>query len=145
MRASRLVSLKMARAASIAALAAVGVLAAGTALAGYKTAYTTVGVSKNSDGSGYIAGHLSGARDSADSIQEVGCFLTARTSTGFRAGCRATDATGKSAVCYTTNTTMALPINAISADAAIWVAFDANGNCTEINIYNYSFYPTKAH
>ena len=129
----------------IAALVIAGVLAGGTALAGYKYAYSTVTVAKSYDGSGYAYGHLSGARDSADTMQQLGCSVTNRTTSGFTASCRATDVNGLTGVCTTTSTTMAMPINSASADAAFYITWDGAGKCTEISIYNYSYYPTKAH
>jgi hypothetical protein len=114
--------------------------AIGAATAGYKTSYA---VYVYSDGhSAY--GNLGRARNiTTDNNQYIGCHFRALTGYSY-ATCFARDASGTAyASCYTEDPELKLAARSLTSDGYVQFNGDSNGNCTQIIIYNASYYEPK--
>jgi hypothetical protein len=90
------------------------------------------------------SGSMGTARNSTGNVQQIGCFAGSGTSSFESAGCRATNAAGVTATCFTTNPTAVHIIAALSGDAKIFFAWDqATGTCTAITIDQSSVFAPK--
>src|SRR5690348_7926635 len=96
-------------------------------------------------GSSSFSGSYGAARASADSNQEIGCYVYT-TSQGYVQGaCYAEDASGTFKYCNLLNAAPWISQLAnITPNTYLYVAFDASGNCTEIETQNSSIYPPVA-
>lgn len=119
----------------ILALSATGLGA--TALAGDRTPYRTVTVDPANR---YAAGQLGGARNSADTLQQIGCGVSITASTGDnRFGyCSAVTATGLSAYCWTFDVQFIEIMRSLPGDALVQFNWNANGSCSQLSTRQFS-------
>ena len=112
----------------------VGVLLASamTVLAGSKYTGTVYVTSTHADGT------MGDARNSADSVQDIGCYVET-TGSGYTTYCGATNASGTYGGCSTTNTYMANV--AMGLSPGVNVGFSWSGaTCTLIGVSNFSYW-----
>ncbi|HTJ42276.1 MAG TPA: hypothetical protein VL463_09300 [Kofleriaceae bacterium] len=114
-------------------MAAVILLAAATASAGVRGSWSVV------IGSGWAGGALGTAHNSADSMQ----YLEIQTRKS-SASLYARDATGKSAMCTTTDPALVANARAVNSDSYVMFYWDGAGACTEILIETASQTEPKA-
>ena len=111
-------------------------LAAGVAQAGYRYNYNVV-VSDT-----YVSGPIGGARNSADTLQSIGCYSTA-SATHRYAVCSAQDATGRGKSCSTFDANLIQVAQSLTSDSVVAFGWDATGTCTYITAMTYSQYQPK--
>jgi hypothetical protein len=119
----------------IVGLIAVGCLTASVARAGYHALYS-VSVSQ---GSRYGSGSLPGARYSSDGNQYIGCISVLGSGSPY-ASCYATDASGNSASCMSTDPKYIAAAGTVTPASWIYFTFDQNGNCTLLEVNNASYF-----
>jgi len=114
-------------------------LLVGTAWAGMKAAST---VYINTSGM-YANGMLGASRNTADSVQYIGCYSWAYATGATYATCYARDASSVYASCTTTAAPLVQVVHGLNGDSHLWFSWDASGNCSEIDVYNVSQTPPK--
>lgn len=107
---------------------------ASSAFAGYRDA-TPVYVDGTSR---YAYGYLGTARNSADTIQYIGCSISAGAS-GSYATCEARSPANVTRSCYTANAEMLGAVRMIQDDSFVFFTWDTAGNCTQVFTSNYSW------
>lgn len=84
-------------------------------------------------------GFLGTARNSADAVQQIGCF-----SSGGSATCSGTTATGQSFSCSTSSPTQLAAIHSMTEDSYLLFGWDnATGICEFVYVRNMSYTPPK--
>jgi hypothetical protein len=85
-------------------------------------------------------GSLGSARNSADTVQSIGCYTH-----GSGATCYATDARGQSGSCTTTNAAHLAAIHSMNNDAHLLFAWEngGDGHCEFVIVRNYSYLAPK--
>lgn len=87
--------------------------------------------------SGYARGSMGDARNSADPLQFIGCYIS--SGTGFMVVvCEARTSTGTYKSCATTDANMVAAARSISASSYIFFRWDISGACTAVQVTNYS-------
>lgn len=95
------------------------------------------------------SGSLGSARNSADSIQYIGCHGTLYPNLDANSGsfasttyyCYARNSAGTTAACSVPITTEFFDIYApVAEDSFLQFSWDASGNCTSLRVENYSYY-----
>lgn len=83
-------------------------------------------------------GMLGSARNSADTLQAIGCAISATgiTGTTVRADCEAVNASGSMVHCQTTNAAMVAVAQSISEHSYLSFSFDSSGTCTSVYVAN---------
>jgi hypothetical protein len=121
---------------------ALAVLAAGlmvtTAFAGSKISQP---VSIN-DADKQANGDLGFARNTADTVQYIGCYVN-DTGNGGAGICQARDAAGVTRSCSTTNDFMVDTIKSLKGDSSLYFRWNEDGNCTMVIVRNRSSYAPK--
>ena len=106
-----------------------------------------VTITLNTDGSGSAQGDQLTARNDKSDTALIGCGVRMYSDGGgftFQFGfCQATDASGISAFCSTSDQTLLDGMKGVSDFSFIIFQFDADGNCTEIGNSTQSFYLPK--
>lgn len=120
-----------------AALAALMVATAlcGTASAGDKG---NVPVTLETNSSNQVIrafGMIGSARNSADTKQIIGCFISA-AGTALQAGCEAQNAAGNNTMCLSSNANIVAAVQSVGPDSYIDFSRDASGNCTSLYVAN---------
>lgn len=113
-------------------------LVAAPALAGNRQS-APVTISFSPDGSGSFSGALGDARASGDSSQWIGCAFGAGTSNAPWSYCYAVDAAGHNAWCYANNAPQLQVVGLIGPSSKLTVYFDRSGNCSSIQVDNFSY------
>ncbi len=92
----------------------------------------------------WASGSLGGARNSADANQHIGCRVIGYSVGVATATCYANDATNSTTVTCSSTVASVVQAAATVSDSS-WVRFDwdANGNCTTVNVYNNSYFEPK--
>ena len=112
------------------ALAIAGVLLGSTAaLAGLRTSNQVVIV----DDKSYAIGDLSATSNTSDRTQVLGCS----SEIGF-AVCYATDSTGRSRGCTTSDPEILAVMRSLSGDSTLVFYWDTSGHCTQVYVENSS-------
>ena len=110
--------------------------------AGATSPATNVVISETS-GAGFAYGNLGGVRNSANTVENIGCVSFFR---GFDAhpliGCSATNAAGLSRSCWFT-TTPQEGVGALTDDSFLYFYWDATGACIDVRVINSSRYESK--
>lgn len=88
--------------------------------------------------SGYARGAMGDARNSADTVQFIGCYHSASAGSSVVA-CEAQTASGAYKSCVTTDANMVASARGISAGSYIFFRWDASGACTGVHVTNYSW------
>jgi len=84
-------------------------------------------------------GYLGSARNSADSVQYIGCYTR-----GSNATCTVVNAAGQSGSCSTSNAAQLTAIHSMSSDAYLLFGWDnATGVCEFVYVRNFSYTPPK--
>lgn len=107
-------------------LGIVGVLGGTVALAGPKYGYP-VQVNLTSR---HASGGFGTARNSADSVQYIGCDVYGYTTSVPRVSCYARSAAGTYASCSSTDPNLLAVARSISDDSIVSFNWDASGTCT---------------
>lgn len=120
---------------TVAMIATALTMAAGSAYAGEKgNVPVTLQTSPAGTPTGAF-GMLGTARNSADTLQSIGC-ATSATATTLRADCEAVNAAGTMVHCQTYNAAMVSVAQSISEDSYVSFSFDAAGTCTSVYVAN---------
>jgi hypothetical protein len=109
------------------------VVFAATARAGFKASGVPVILGDHT-----FSGLLGSTRSSSDSAQVVGCAIGGFS--GSWAWCAASDATGKSASCITTDADLIGRLHGITIASNLFVKYDDTGHCTAITVQLSSSY-----
>lgn len=100
---------------------------------------TTVGGQVFIDTAGQVfTGALGSALHSADAMQFIGCFTT-----GSNVYCQARNAAGTLVNCSSNNPTHLEAVKAMGDDSRLYVRYDATGACTQLYVYNYSYWESR--
>jgi hypothetical protein len=87
----------------------------------------------------WSSGSVGSARNSADTTQYIGCQMVIwNGSVSFE--CFARNASGAWGSCYSSNPAFFPVVQSIGPSSFIAWDNDANGNCTQLNVYNSSLY-----
>ena len=121
----------------VAAFVATGVTVI-SAWAGYKGNFP-VYVNTSSRVAG---GALSSARNSADTIQSLGCAVWSLPGTRY-AQCYAEDASGTYVSCMTTDASMIATASTVTGDSTLDFDWDVNHNCTYLSVEQQSYVAPK--
>ena len=89
-------------------------------------------------------GSIGSARNSADSVQYIGCSIEADSSTDPLIACFATDETGTSALCTSSSPRLVAAVQAITSLSFIDFQWDSDQSCTFVYVVNASFNPPLA-
>lgn len=111
----------------------IGTMVAGalatTAIAGFKTGQQVV----IADASKMANGELGTVRNSADTVQYIGCTVQ-----GDAGSCTARNSAGLTRSCSTTETKWLNTMRALDGDSYLTFKWDANGKCTYVSVQNSS-------
>jgi hypothetical protein len=124
----------------IAAAVLVVAAAAPAAWAGYKQVNTVYVDTTNRSGEGA----LGSVRNSADTTQLVGCWISASNTGSLTGYCYARNASGVSGNCTTSSPELISQIRTISGDTYIRFYWDTAGTCTSIFVSNFSSFEPKS-
>ena len=86
-------------------------------------------------------GAVGTARNSADSNQDIYCYVSHATSSGYSILCTATDSAGNSVYCNSTDSNKAIVLGAMTDYSYVFFSYDANHVCTNILVENDSCLP----
>jgi hypothetical protein len=89
-------------------------------------------------------GSIGSARNSADSVQFIGCSIEADSSTDPMIACFATDEIGTSVLCTSSSPKLVAAVQAITSLSFIDFQWDSDGNCTFVYVDSASFNPPRA-
>ena len=89
-------------------------------------------------------GSIGSARNSADSVQFIGCSIEADSSTDPLIACFATDETGTSALCTSSSPRLVAAVQGITSLSFIDFQWDSDQSCTFVYVVNASFNPPLA-
>jgi hypothetical protein len=95
----------------------------------------------------YAAGSIGTARNSADTVQYIGCTVTlSRAGSGNApwAFCAARSTSGSYATCATEDATLVSQIQSIHPNSYIYFNFNNAGDCLSIGTSNFSYYEPVA-
>jgi hypothetical protein len=122
------------------AVVAVAVLAGSGAFAGERLILPVVvdTVGRKAEGA------IGSARNSADTVQYLGCSVSA-TTVGTSIQCVARNAAGTQVQCNSSSPNLITAALSIQTDDYLRFDWDATGTCTAITLHKYSFYEPKAH
>jgi hypothetical protein len=88
--------------------------------------------------SGYARGSMGDARNSADTVQYIGCYHSSMA--GFTvAVCEAQSAAGTYKSCVTTDPNMVATARGITPGSYVFFRWDASGGCSAVQLTNYSW------
>lgn len=136
----------MRRVGVISAAAVAGMAVSAAAGAGPRYGVPGVTIEKNADGSGRFYGTLGGTRNSANTVERLGCTITrfetdpsgpnpARTTI---VSCNARDKNNVSVICTTSNDALGDALDGLANDGLLDFRWNANGACTDITVYESS-------
>jgi hypothetical protein len=110
--------------------------------AGATSPASTVFISETG-GSGFAYGNLGGVRNSASTIENIGCVSYFSSFDGRPLiGCSATNAAGLSRSCWYTTGNQAGVI-ALTDDSLLYFYWDASGTCIDVRVVNSNKYESK--
>lgn len=121
----------------------VGAVAAGVgvAYAGTKAASAAYGVSVSVAGRG-ATGALGQARNNTNNNEYIACQVDSHADGSTSGLCWANDQNNNTVMC-SLNTALAAAARSINPDSYIQFSFDANGDCTALNVQNNSYFAPK--
>jgi hypothetical protein len=118
----------------LASALALGLLGAAAASAGQRTAYVVV----VDDNLRFAGGSLSGAHNSADRVQHIGCFVDRQF-----ISCIARDSAGLTRSCTTSDAAHVATARAINSTSRVSFTWNVDGTCASLTITNSSIVPPK--
>jgi hypothetical protein len=122
--------------------AAATLLASLAAYAGIK-ADLSVSLTKNSDGTAFMAGSLGSTRNSSSPSAQMGCHVAAFAGSTTRiASCFGNDGTSVLS-CSTADPAVVETISSVSGDSLVDINIDAKGTCTTVTVQNESWIAPK--
>ncbi len=119
----------------VAVCAAVG-LAATAAWAGTKVS-ALVYVEPTSR---YAYGSLGSARNSADTVQYIGCYISAYSNGAEYVGCFARNAANTYVSCSSSVPQIINAVRALGGDGYLYFDYDASGACTSVDVRQVSYF-----
>jgi hypothetical protein len=119
-------------------LIATTLLVCSTAFAGRKAAPQLVSINGNA-----AYGSLASARNSPDTVQQIGCQVSQYSSGLSYGACWATDGNGKYVSCSTSNAAMVSMLRTLQGDNTIAFYWDTTGTCTQFLINSSSVLEPK--
>lgn len=90
------------------------------------------------DTKGFAYGDLGYARNTADTVQYIGCSVT-----GVIAVCAARDSTGLTRSCSTSDPDLMALARSLNGDSYLSFSWDGSGFCTTLQVRNYSWLAPK--
>jgi hypothetical protein len=90
------------------------------------------------DGSRFASGSLSGAHNTADRVQLIGCTVGS-----FITHCVARNSAGTTRSCFTSDAALVANARAINSESILSFSWNENGQCTGVNVDNTSRSPPK--
>jgi hypothetical protein len=81
-------------------------------------------------------GGIGAARNSPDTVQELGCQVQASTTLWMV--CRARDAQNNFVSCFSTDPKFVSAAQSVNGDSHLNVMWDGTGKCTQVTVYNES-------
>jgi hypothetical protein len=125
----------MKRKMTVAAVVAGALLAATSAVAGFRSSQEVMVDVTNR----HAQGSLGGARNSADSMQFIGCYTQSVSPfTTIIGQCSARDASGTYVSCSSTAPGFVNMVQSLNGDSSLAFGWDASNTCTSIIIFNNS-------
>lgn len=134
-------------------LTSVALTCAATTIGWAGPRYSPAGVQIVLNGNGgYAEGTLGGSRNSANTVERIGCTVTreetlsasgAVLERGSLVFCVARNAAGRTASCAAESDTLATGLNGLSNDGLLRFTFDSNAQCTDILVYESSSLEVK--
>lgn len=121
-----------------------GMGAAGVAHAGQKWPVFPDGNVVVNTASRYAYGWISGARNSPNGNERLSCMVYGSSGGWRSANCYFADGKNNVAVCSSSNPEVINAIQFAQSDSYVAVNWDANGNCTQVSMYQDSAYIPKA-
>lgn len=118
------------------AVVGAGLFLAVTALAGYKNTTTVYVDATNRQAFGAIGA----ARSSSDSVQFIGCFTASYANDDAYVACYAKNSAGTQVSCVSHDPQLVQASTASTSHSYVRFIYDASGNCTFIQISNYSYH-----
>jgi len=101
-----------------------------------------VSVWRNADNTGGADGAVGSARNSSDRNQYMHCALSGNVG-GIWGYCEASDANNVFGACGTSSPSLIQIIGTIGTDSTVQFVWDANGNCTNVLVFNNSMSEPK--
>jgi len=89
------------------------------------------------------SGSMGSARQSSGTVQSIGCSVVYPPNLPQWGSCVATNSAGTSATCAFSGNEYWHLLSTLGDDAYITFKWDASGNCTSLEIRNYSYYMPK--
>jgi hypothetical protein len=90
----------------------------------------------------WAGGSLGSARNSGNTKEQLGCFVTRQPGSAFTT-CYAADSTGTLHMCYSRDRAMADLAQKLKGDSLLSFMWNASGVCTMILVGSYSCYEPK--
>ncbi len=87
-------------------------------------------------------GMVGSARNSADTRQLIGCFISA-SGGSLQAGCEAQNAAGANTLCFSANANIVAAVQSVGPDSYIDFTRDSGGACTSLYVANSSVAAVK--
>ena len=91
----------------------------------------------------YAYGAIGTTRNSADNVQYLGCTVYGTSGGTQQVICKARNTDGKTAACTSSAPAIIQAALAVNGDSYVWFGFNADGNCTRLYGYNWSWYAPK--
>jgi len=117
-----------------------GLLAATAAWAGYKGTWPVYVDTLNRT----AGGSLGSTRNSTDSSQYIGCYTYAYSSGSEYALCIASTSAGAYASCWSSVPQIINVVRSLNGDGYVYFRYDTGGQCTYVEVQNYSTLEPKA-
>jgi hypothetical protein len=83
-------------------------------------------------------GTMANVRASNDNVQNIGCAVRASTGSSAGVNCYATDSTGQSIQCFSSEAGFVQAAGSITSNSHLIFQWNAQGTCTYISVENYS-------
>jgi hypothetical protein len=93
----------------------------------------------------YAYGALGAARNSSNTVEEIGCYTFGYSDNSSFASCYATNASNQSVSCTSTSPAIVAAAQSVNGDSHVYFAYDQGGACTFVHSQGASAPPTKAH
>ncbi|MBN7138813.1 hypothetical protein A7A76_06770 [Lysobacter enzymogenes] len=106
---------------------------------------SNVPVTLETNSSGQVTrayGMIGSARNSADTRQLIGCFISA-SGGSLQAGCEAQNAAGANTLCFSANANIVAAAQSVGPDSYIDFTRDSGGACTSLYVANSSVAAVK--
>ena len=89
----------------------------------------------------YAYGALGSARNSADAVQYIGCYVYAYSSGSEYVGCFARNAAGTYVSCVSSVPQIINTVRGLNENGYLYFTYDAGGTCSYVEARNVSYFP----